>query len=79
MADSGTRMIIEGRCSRKLLSVQEAADRLQISRRTAYRMVADGILGWAPRGAGRGRIAIPVEEVDDYLASLKANARRMTA
>ena len=71
---------IETYCrSSKLLSVQEAANRLHVSRRTAYRMVADGLLASVPRGGSRGRIAVPVEEVESYLDSLKTSARRLTA
>lgn len=59
----------------EFLSASQAGARLGVSRYTVYRMVHDGILGAVRRGTGKGRLAIPREEVDHYIAWLKQAAR----
>lgn len=64
-----------------VLTVKEAAIVLHVSTPTIYRMIRDGILVPAPiaLGTGRGVKVIPRTEIEHYIDSLKASARRLTS
>lgn len=63
-----------------VLTVREAAMVLHVSTPTVYRMIRDGILqaSTANLGTGRGVKVIPRSEIEHYIESLKAAARRLT-
>lgn len=63
-----------------VLTVKEAAMLLHVSTPTVYRMMRDGILepSTATLGTGRGVKVIPRSEIEHYIESLKASARRFT-
>lgn len=67
--------LMESYCrSDEMLSVSQAAARLNVHRQTVYRLVDDGILAARRRGSGGGRITIPREDVDDYNARVRGVA-----
>jgi excisionase family DNA binding protein len=55
-----------------LLTVEEAARRLQIGRTTAYRLIGTGELESVPVGRLR---RIPAEAIPEYVAKLRREAR----
>jgi excisionase family DNA binding protein len=63
---------------KEFLSAQEVARKLHLSRATVYRLINEGVIGHATVGAVRGRIMVPVDEVDHYIKSLKAEARKLS-
>jgi excisionase family DNA binding protein len=52
----------------KLLTVEEAARVLRLRRGTVYSLVATKKIRHARVGCGRGRIVIPAEAIEEYLA-----------
>lgn len=64
----------------EVFTVKEAAQVLYVSTPTVYRMIRDGILTPAPimLGTGRGVTVIPRAEIEHYITSLTAAARRLT-
>jgi excisionase family DNA binding protein len=63
---------------KEFLSAQEVARKLHLSRDSVYRMINEGVIGHVTVGAGRGRIMVPLDEVDHYIESLKAEARKLS-
>lgn len=65
----------------EVLTVKEASVLLYVSVPTVYRMIREGILSPAPipLGTGRGVTVIPRAEIEHYIESLKASARRLTS
>lgn len=61
-----------------VLTVKEASIVLYVSIPTVYRMIREGILTPSPTplGTGRGTTVIPRVEIEHYIESLKASARR---
>ncbi|MHB1711845.1 MAG: excisionase family DNA-binding protein [Acidimicrobiales bacterium] len=49
------------------LNLNEAAQYLGVGRRTVERMVAEASIGVVRIGSGRGRVIIPIPELDRYL------------
>ena len=60
-----------------LLTVEEAANKLGISRPTAYRMVASGeipVVDVARKGARRQKLRVPVKALDDLIKQRSLDA-----
>lgn len=58
-------------CPDRMLTAQQVADRLNVSRSTIYNLIKDGSLRSHRIGKGRVRpkgLRIPESAVDDYLA-----------
>lgn len=64
---------------KEFMTVKEVATELHLSRATVYRMISDGVIAHVTIGAGRGRIRVPRDEIQHYIASLKAEARKNIA
>jgi len=65
----------------QMLSVEQAANLLRVSRSTAYRMVRDGVISAdvEPSHTGNRRtLRVAKGEVGRYLTSLKEQARRLS-
>lgn len=65
---------------RDIYTVAETATVLHVSVPTVYRMIRHGILqpSIEKLGTGRRGMVIPREEIEHYIESLKASARRLT-
>lgn len=56
-----------------MLTVDEVAARLRLSRPTIYRMLAAGILPGVRVSGHRGAIRVPAAELDDWLSTRRTD------